>query len=80
MRPKSLLAAATLAALLSVPVSASPGDDPVTQLRQEIDRLRADYDQRLAALEAKLADLAATQEQTPTPAQPAAAPSARPGV
>lgn len=75
MRPKSLLAALTLAALLSVPVSASPGDDPVTQLRQEIDRLRADYDQRLAALEAKLADLAATQEQTPTPAQPAPLPA-----
>ncbi len=73
MRSKSLLAAATLTALLSAPVSATPGDDAVTQLRQEIHRLRADYDQRLALLEARLADLAATQEQTPTPPQPAAA-------
>ena len=74
MRSKSLLAAATLAALLSSPVSATPGDDAVTQLRQEIDRLRADYEERLAALEAKLAGLAASQEQTPPPSQPAADP------
>ncbi|MDQ1346650.1 MAG: hypothetical protein QG573_19 [Acidobacteriota bacterium] len=74
MRSKSLLAAATLAALLSSPVSATPGDDAVTQLRQEIDRLRADYEERLAALEAKLAGLAASQAQTPAPPQPAGDP------
>ena len=55
MRSKSLLAAATLAALLSSPVSATADDDAVTQLRQEIDRLRSDYEQRIAALEARLA-------------------------
>jgi hypothetical protein len=53
-----------------------PAEDPsVAALRQEIAALRADYEQRLAALEAKLAALAAAESspppQAPPPPQPA---------
>ncbi|MEO7794004.1 MAG: hypothetical protein ABIV06_04465 [Thermoanaerobaculia bacterium] len=67
MQLHSFLAAATLAALLAAPAypqvlppptGLASGEDPVQQLRQEIDRLRADYEARMAALEARLAALA----------------------
>jgi hypothetical protein len=65
MQARALLAAAAFAVLLSPPAIAAD-DEAVSQLRQEIARLRSDYEARLAALEAKLASLAS----------PAGAPSA----
>jgi hypothetical protein len=74
MHVRSIFAAAIFAALLASPGIAQPAGDSVQELRQEIDRLRADYEQRLAALEARLAELAAVREP---PAQaPAEAPAA----
>lgn len=58
MHVRTMFAAATLAVLMSAPVSAAD-DEALAQLRQEITRLRSDYEQRIAALEAKLAALAA---------------------
>ncbi len=80
---KTLFVAATLAALFSAsgtaqtptPAAALPSGeaDPITQLRRELDQLRSEYEQRIVALEARLAGLT----QTP-PDAPAAAPLAVP--
>ena len=61
------LLAATLAALSATTASAQRevAVDTVTQLRREIDLLRSEYDQRLAALESRLAELA--QDAAPAP-------------
>jgi hypothetical protein len=61
--------------LLGIPVRADAQEN-VQTLRQEIDQLRRDFDQRLAALEAKLA--AASGETPPPAAAPQAAPQAAP--
>ncbi|MEO8196808.1 MAG: hypothetical protein ABI689_08810 [Thermoanaerobaculia bacterium] len=76
---KSLLAAATLAALFATPGTAQgptpatallPADvDPIAQLRRELDELRSEYQQRIAALEARLAGLAATPPESPAAAE-----------
>lgn len=80
---KSLFAAATFAALFSAagmaqgptPAAAPPpaAADAITQLQREIDQLRSEYEQRIAALEARLAGLAKSP-----PEAPAAAPHAVP--
>jgi len=81
MKLNSLVASATFAALSfaaaggaqSSPAAPAAGQpDPVAQLRREIDDLRADYAQRIAALEARLAALAEAPPPAPTP--PPAAP------
>src|SRR5215207_2840784 len=45
-------------------------DDSVTTLRKEIEALRADYEQRISALEKRLSDLQAAQGQAPAPGTP----------
>lgn len=86
MNLKSLLASATFAALTfaaaggAQPLPAAPAagePDPVAQLRREIDELRTDYTQRIAALEARLAALAEAPApaSTPPPVTPAEAPA-----
>ncbi len=76
MKLNSLVASATFAALSfaaaggaqSSPAAPAAGQpDPVAQLRREIDDLRADYAQRIAALEARLAALAEAPPPAPTP-------------
>ncbi len=82
MHVRTMFAAATLAVLMSAPVSAD--DEALTQLRQEITRLRSDYEQRIAALEAKLAALAAPAADlaaaAPTSAPPPPPPAPLPAV
>jgi len=73
---RAFVLAATLAALVTTGARAEQQDsaavdDPVTQLRREIDQLRSDYDQRIAALEARLAELRGAAAEPPaTPPTP----------
>jgi hypothetical protein len=73
-------ALAVLLLILLPPASAgwaqepSSAPDPVAELRAEIAKLRADYDRRIADLEAELQALEATQAAAPAPA-PAPAPT-----
>jgi len=53
----------------TVRAQATP-DDALTALRQEIEALRADYEQRISALEKRLSDLQAAQGQAPAPGTP----------
>ncbi len=79
MQSRAFVLAAILAVLVYPGARAdqqapsAAADDPVTQLRREIDQLRSDYDRRIAELEARLADLRGAA--TP-PAAPPAAPAA----
>jgi hypothetical protein len=66
-----VLAAATAAAAPAVLAQAAPQDD-VARLQRELQELRRDYDQRLAALEERLRTLQAA------PAQPAPTPEPTP--
>jgi hypothetical protein len=68
------------AALAQSDTSTAPGPSgEVTQLRQEIEALRTEYGERLAALEARLDAVAAASSAAPTAAAPvAAAPPAPP--
>jgi hypothetical protein len=61
-----------LAAIPAVPLAAqtpapSPAPDPVSDLRAQLDALKAEYEQRIADLEKRLSELQATQGQTPAP-------------
>lgn len=87
MNRKTLLASAILATLLGAAAGgaqsspepgAAPAPDLVAELRREIAELRADYSQKIAALEARLAALAAVPPQPPVPAAPAATPAPSP--
>ncbi len=79
MFSRAFVLAATLAALVSVSAQAdqpdpATADDPVTQLRREIDQLRSDYDRRIAELEARLAELRGST--TTPPVEPPPTPEA----
>ncbi len=65
MSSKTHLAATMLVALLSSPALAGAQTDPVTQLREEIARLRADYEERIAALESRLAAISPPPSAAP---------------
>lgn len=58
---------------------AQPAADSVTALRQEIETLKQDYEERISTLEKRLAELEAAQEQAAAPA-PATAEATPPQV
>jgi hypothetical protein len=55
------------------PEVAAPSQDPVSDLRAQLDALKAEYEQRIADLEKRLSELQAAQGQTPAPAATAEA-------
>ncbi|MFN7940751.1 MAG: hypothetical protein U0X73_04085 [Thermoanaerobaculia bacterium] len=67
-----------LPALARAQAAPPPEDPSVAALRREIAELRADYEQRLAALEAKLAALAAAESPPPPQPQPTPPPQPAP--
>jgi hypothetical protein len=83
----ALPAAAQTTAQTPAPQAAAPAQDPVADLRSQLDALKADYERRIADLEKRLADLqaggqapaapepaTATAQATPPAAPPAEAP------
>ena len=60
------------------PQAAAPAQDPVADLRSQLDALKADYERRIADLEKRLADLQAQGQAAAAPAPAAATAQATP--